>query len=205
MNKTYECEISTPFRMVLAGPTGSGKTQLVRKLLKRPELFYPKFPKTVNYFFNGNDPPFQDETIRFYNRKPTMEDMDFNTVIIVDDWMNQIQKHDDLSSLFTVHSRHNNVSVFLMVQNFFHPHIRTLTLNASHIVLFKNPRDTLSIQNIARQMFPKRTNYLVSAYADATTRPHGYLVINTTQKQDEDFRLTSSFLPEEMLLYLPLE
>ena len=42
-------------------------------------------------------------------------------------------------------------------------------------MIFRNPRDSLGISTLVKQMFPKHTNYLMEAFDDATSKPYGYL------------------------------
>ena len=53
--------------------------------------------------------------------------------------------------------------VLYLTQNLFPPGklSRTISLNSHYIVVFKNPRDSLGISTLAKQMFPGRTKYLM--------------------------------------------
>ena len=46
------------------------------------------------------------------------------------------------------------MSVIFLTQNLFHKnkHMRTISLNAHYLVLFKNPRDVEQFTTLARQM-----------------------------------------------------
>ena len=46
------------------------------------------------------------------------------------------------------------------------------------MVLFKNPHDKYQILLIARQMFPCRTKCFLEPFADATSTPYGYLLVD---------------------------
>ncbi len=73
-----------------------------------------------------------------------------------------------------------------------------MSLNAHYLFIFKNPRDQSQITHLAKQMFPGNVKYLQSAYKQATDRPHGYLMLDTTQKASEFLRLRSGILPGEL-------
>ena len=79
--------------------------------------------------------------------------------------------------LFTKGSHHKNISVMFITQNIFHKstHSRDISLNASYIVLFKNPRDRAQIQHLVRQIYPEDSKFLQEAYQDATAKGHGYI------------------------------
>jgi len=42
------------------------------------------------------------------------------------------------------------------------------------MVLFKNPRDATQFADLARQMYPKTSQFAVEAYKDATREPYSY-------------------------------
>jgi len=53
-----------------------------------------------------------------------------------------------------------------------------MSLNAHHMILFKNPRDISQFANLARQMYPKTSQFAVEAYRDATREPYSYLLVD---------------------------
>lgn len=127
-------------------------------------------------------------------------------LVILDDLMHQVGNNSDVSELFTKGSHHRNLSVILIVQNMFFQSkvMRTMSLNSHYMVLFKNPRDAGQIRSLSSQLFPGKSLYLVDAYKQATSRPHGYLLLDLTQSTLEKYRVLSDILPnEESFYYLP--
>src|SRR5207245_1259033 len=96
---------------------------------------------------------------------------------------------------------HRNLSIWFLMQNIFHKakEIRTITLNAQYIVLFKNPRDRQQIKVLARQMFDGDAKVMEKAFEMATAEPHGYLLVDLKQDTDELHRLRSKIVPGERL------
>ncbi len=96
-----------------------------------------------------------------------------------------------MASLFSKKSHHRNISVVYIVQNLFHRgnHHRAISLNAHYMVLFKNPTDVSQIMALAHQMHPRRTQYFLEAFARATARPHGDMVIDMKQNTPDILRL----------------
>ena len=86
-----------------------------------------------------------------------------------------------------------------LTQNLFPPGklSRTISLNSHYILVFRNLRNSLGITTLAKQMFPKDTNYLMEAFRDATSQPYGYLLIDCHQLTPEDIRLRTNILPGE--------
>ena len=74
------------------------------------------------------------------------------TLIIVDDM--QATHAGAVSAWFTCKSHHYNTSVIHLVQNVFDkdPEHRTISLNATYIVLFKNPRDKSQVTHLDKQV-----------------------------------------------------
>jgi hypothetical protein len=75
--------------------------------------------------------------------------------------------------------------------------MRTISLNTHYMVLFKNPRDAGQIRHLAAQLFPGDTKFLGCAYKQATSRAHGYLLLDFTQDTPDHLRVMSDILPGE--------
>lgn len=118
--------------------------------------------------------------IRFFEGVPRVDDINSikkgPKIIVLDDLMGKYAKQ--CVELFTVGSHHFSWSIFNLIQNIFHQSkgSRDMSLNSHYIVFFKNPRDRLQIAHFGRQMYPEDSKFVAEAYADATKRPHGYLV-----------------------------
>ena len=65
------------------------------------------------------------------------------------------------------------------------------------MIVFKNPRDSLGIATLARQMYPKNVNYLLDSFHDATSKPFGYLLLDMHPTTQENMRLRTNILPHE--------
>ena len=79
-----------------------------------------------------------------------------------------------------------------------------MSLNAHYMVLFKNPRDVSQFANLARQMYPKSSQFAVEAYRDATWEPYSYLLVDLRPEQDEELRLRTNIFPGEThYVYVP--
>jgi len=135
----------------------------------------------------------------FHQGLPDLNDFDGSepVLLIIDDLMQET--NDTVANLFTKGSHHRNVSVVYLAQNLFpnNKFARTMSLNAHYMVLFKNPRDATQFANLARQMYPKRSQFAVEAYKDATTEPYSYLLVDLRPEQDDDLRLRTNIFPGE--------
>ena len=79
-------------------------------------------------------------------------------------------------------------SVILISQNLFSKgkNARTISLNCNYLICFNNKRDQTQIRILGQQMFPDKIHYFRESFDDATSVPHGYLLI--------DLRLIICFL-----------
>jgi hypothetical protein len=129
------------------------------------------------------------------------------TLLILDDLMQEACEDKRVSDLFTKGSHHKDLSVIMLVQNMFHQgkFMRTISLNAHYMVLFKNPRDAGQIRHLSAQLFPGNVQFLAGAYKQATSRPFGYLLLDFRQDTDDNLRVLSDVLPGEEGYYYVAE
>ena len=108
-----------------------------------------------------------------------------------------------ISELFTKGSHHRNLSIILIVQNFFirGSESRNISLNSQYIVLFKNPRDQSIATVIARQMFPRKIPKFQKIYEDATSGPYSYLFIDLKPETPNEVRLLSQVFTIPIVAY----
>ena len=181
-----------PFGCIVSGPSMSGKSHFILRLIKRKDLFDP-LPDRIVHAFNS----WQKE----FNACPGVEfewgidglskvqfDPRLNNLLILDDLMEELAGDKKASTLFTRDMHHKNVTVFFVVQNLFKQgkSMRDVALNSQVIVLFKSPRDVQQIRVLARQTGIKD---LEKAYLEAIKDPYGYLVINLQPHTPDAIRL----------------
>ena len=83
-----------------------------------------------------------------------------------------------------------------MLQNIFPKgsQSRTISINAQYQVLFRNPRDSLQISILARQLCPLNSKSFLEIYKRATHRAYGYLF---TQSCPNEISYRTNVLPNE--------
>jgi hypothetical protein len=202
-----------PFTCVIAGMTGAGKTILVRRLLKNWKCSIDlNEPINNNNNLNvlwvyGQDQELykqklENTNITYSEYLPKENDLKISNykIIVIDDLMLELDKNENFSKLFTKLSHHLNISVVLIVQNFFHQskHMRTISLNSQYIVLMKNLRDQNQIDLLGRQLFGQKWKSFRNIFDDATQRPYGYLLIDLKPDTPEKFRLKTRLTEEEL-------
>ena len=209
-------QMKHPFTCVIAGPTGCGKTQFVKRLLlPAGENIIDPQPDSIVWCYGE----YQDAYtylasvlpyIQFHEGIPedvyTHSDRSKKTLIVIDDLMCETGNNKRVTELFTKGSHHRNLSVVLILQNLFYKgkEMRTISLNAHYMVLFKNPRDGSQITHLSQQMYPGRSKFMIEAYRDATSQPYGYLFIDLKPETPDDMRLRSNiFSGEHTTVYVP--
>jgi hypothetical protein len=131
-------------------------------------------------------------------------DVSQRNLIVLDDIMAQSSKDKHIADLFTKGSHHRNLSIIYIVQNIFHQgkEMRNISLNAHYIVLFKSPRDKQQISMLARQVNCAKVQEFMRSYEDATSRPHGYLMLDLKPTTDDQDRLKTNILPGEIAKFI---
>ena len=191
-----------PFTSIISGPTGSGKTSLVRQIIEEKAIT-PE-PQTILWLYAADQPLHKGlKNVKFYQGVPDNIEKRFDknkrNLLIIDDLMTKCHSDERLTRLFSVASSHMNLSIIFIVHNLFHhgKEMRNISLNSQYIFLFKNPRDSLQITTLARQMYPGRSKFLIEAFQDATSKPHGYLLLDLKPKTDDKLRVRTGILPKD--------
>ena len=135
-------------------------------------------------------------SIEFYEGLPTnievMSDRSKLNICIINDLMQSVSGNQLVENLFT-NGRHLNLSVMFVSQNLFYAgkKCRTISLNSTYIVVFKNPRDQTQILHLACQMFPSKPKFLQAACKEETKDPYRYLFIPVHQNLQEFMEIFS--------------
>ena len=200
----------------IVGCTGSGKTFWTYRLLKfLPGMFESEAPKKVIYCYGVWQPLFDNMErlgVIFQEGLPSAELLDEvasngqHNLIVIDDLIDQMVKSPSMELLLTQGCHHKNFSVIYLTQNLFQQgkSARTLALNTWYLVMFRNLRDASQIMVLGRQMYPGEAGILKEAYDDATHKPYGYLVIDSSPQAEPKYRLRTHIFPDEdCVVYVP--
>ena len=189
-----------PFTALVAGPTGCGKSTLVKQLVEHQAELIDPVPEQILWYYGEWQPLYESMPgVEFIEGLPDMQTLQNQKrkLVIIDDLMTETNK--SITALFTKGSHHLNLSVLHLVQNVFdgNKQARTISLNAHYLVIFKNPRDASQITHLAKQMYPGHVKYLQEAFRDATSKPFGYLLVDLKQDTPEHMRLRTNILPHQ--------
>jgi hypothetical protein len=200
-----DVRLKHPFTCTVAGPSTSGKTWFVFRLIKHVDRLIVPAPKKILYCYGEFQPSFSEfPEVEFHEGLPDVSRFDGRqrVLLIIDDLMNEADQN--VCNLFTKLSHHRSVSVVFITQNLYHRNrfVRTMNLNTHYIVMFKNPRDANQVTTLARQMYPGRSKFMVEAFKDATKNPYGYLLIDLKPETDERYRIRTNIFPDDDRQYV---
>ena len=155
-----------PFTCIISGPSGSGKSSLVVDIILKKQI--TPAPFNIVWLYAEDQPLYRKlSSVTFIRNIPDDIETRFKpsktNLLVIDDLMTKAHSDDRLTRLFSVGSHHRNLSIIFIVHNLFHHgrEMRTMSLNSHYLVLFKNPRDSLQITTLARQMYPGQSKFLL--------------------------------------------
>ena len=187
---------------MVSGMTGCGKTTRVQRLLENRGHTIRAIPQRIIWFYSIWQPAYAEmmqtiPDIEFVRGIPSTIDNDgyfdvnMRNLVVIDDQMSTASNNKQVIKLFTQGSHHRNLSVIYLVQNLFHQGKgnRDISLNCHYLFIFNNPRDKLQVLTLAKQMYPRKTNYFLQKYEEAVSRPFGYLFIDLKTSTPNHCRL----------------
>jgi len=195
---------------------------LVRRMLgERKELFDHPIDGRIIYAFGIFDEAYkalalEDEQVELREDFPESElasplehfPAGRSHLVVLDDlqW-SSAARSSALSKLFALTSHHSNITVILVLQDFYqdNPHVRTATRNATSILLTSTLRNRQTIATISRQAYPHTPNFIADAYAQAMQGGrYAYLLLDFHPTTPERIRVrANAFLPPNVHVYLP--
>jgi len=209
MHERVDIRLKCPFSMLVAGSSGSGKTQFVTRVLANRERLYDKSSSRgrVVYFYKEYQPlldQLQADGIvdEFRNEMVTMTWLralcasNHNSTIIIDDMA--LEADTDLGQVFAVGAHHFFCNVILIAQNLFwnNKYARDISLQATYIVLTKNVRDKSQISRFAAQFDTGNAKTIREIFERATKNPYSYLLFDMHQRTADRHRLLSHLFRE---------
>lgn len=193
--------------MCVSGPSQSGKTQFVLRLLNQRRELFQKPLHTVLWCSGIADVNLQREIqgrgYKAHHGLPTEASIEPHSICVLDDLLTESESSKDVTNMCTRVAHHKACFIILIMQNLFPSgkESRTRSLNTHYYVIFKNPRDKLQFETFARQINPHKVKHLIEAYEDATRQAHGYLLIDFTQDCPDDLRYRSHIFDPPMIIY----
>lgn len=199
-------KLQCPFGALVSGPTMSGKSTTIFKILSNAEQLFTPIPERMVYVYGA----WQDIFINYKNIEFISDlekvlqddffDVNVTNILVLDDLMDEISNNPKASKLFTKYIHHKNISVFFLVQNLYRQGraMRDIILNCQYLFLFKSGRDVGQIKLLARQLNAK---HLVQAYEAAIKVPFNFLFVDLHQKTPDSIKFQSNFFAKYRLVF----
>lgn len=214
MNCETDLRLKHPFTAMIAGSTGSGKTVLLRNLIREYRLTTTIGGDTLKViYFHGQHQELFDKAIapnvgvkyvyvadsEAFGKAEDLITRLKPDLVCVDDLMTELGGDAKLTNLFTKRSHHLGFSVCFIVQNLFPPgkQMRNLSLNCHYVFIFKNPRDKSQIGHFAKQVLPGNSAAFHEIYEDATREAHSYLLYDCTPSTPDHLRFRARITKDE--------
>jgi hypothetical protein len=209
MVNVYNLLLKNKSTITICGPSQSGKTTLVEKLVKnRDQLF--EDPISNVYWFSAYAPSNKINGVKYNVGVPgsILRQVEPYSLVVIDDYMKELSNSNELTTLMTKAVHHLPMTLIYITQNMFNKGSDTKTrrMNTSYLIVFKNPHDRAQVDYIGRQMFPRDKSFLSSAYDDATGKhPFSYLLIDCNQETEDEIRVRTNItgIEKPMIVYVP--
>lgn len=191
----------------VSGPSQSGKTQFVLKLLNQKRELFRKPIEKILWCYGIRDvhllDHLQSKGYKTIHGLPKESDIEPNSICVLDDLLSESESSKEVTNMCTRAAHHKPCFVIFISQNLFPggKEARTRSLNTHYYVIFKNPRDKLQFEILARQISPSHSKDLIGVYEDATRDPHGYLFIDFTQECPDELRYRTHVLDSPIVFY----
>ena len=175
-------KLKMPFSLMVSGPSQSGKSQWICKLIEqRAQIFETEFDQIIycqpellahrpNEIFNRILKSFP--TAMLLSGLPNIAKLHLNigrgrpVLLIIDDQMNAFLSSEAMLHLLTVGVHHHDVNVIFTVQNYFSASKfgKTMTRNSIYKTFFFNRTDLTELRHISTQIVAKSPNFLKSCF-----------------------------------------
>jgi hypothetical protein len=191
----------TPCIITVAAPTQGGKTFWTLRLLQhRDRLFEPPV-KNVIWCYGAWQEALRNIPATLHEGLPTSLDFPPDSLVILDDLMEELERSPEAIALFTRKAHHQRLTIIFLTQNLFFSN-RTLRTSTHYYILMRSLADTLQISNLARQLFANKWRFMLEAYEDAIKERYGFLVVSTHPATNEQLRVCAKIFDKQVVVYL---
>ena len=186
------CKLQKPFRLLISGGSGTGKSTILKQLVDESHFSSP-FDKIIYCY-----PDYLDEPPMLFDQivenRPGIPDLQYfstlpkNSLIIYDDLMNECGKSADIMKLFSVIARKRNLSIIFVVQNIYdsNKQFRNIRLNATGFILFNFYADKDVNKRLIRDLNVQ--SYLPKHLMDRIySKPFSYIYVDIHPKRKNNF------------------
>lgn len=188
--------IKLPFRMIIAGNSGSGKTQTLLNLIyQMPDTFSKIFIVTKNKdepLYSYLEEKCGDQGVIIKEGIHELPDLDGlnkleNTLVVLDDMCNESKKSQHPVCDFAIRCRKKNCSLIYISQSYYQVP-KLIRDNISYLIL-KQVSSMKNLTMICRECsLGIDKKILKNIYDDATATKQSFLLIDLEGEKDKRFR-----------------
>lgn len=189
------CEFS---RTLITGRSGSGKSELIRRILLKYHLLFTT--KIEHFLYISPSPPnFTKEFPKLKVLEDIPDEIQEHSLVLVDDFMldKQILRKVARISIRDIH--HSSSNLIFISQKFYidDPNYRVILDNLTSIILFRQNRGYQMLHRLAAEIFPSSLReYFWDTYHKVTNKKYGYLFIDLSGNTPTGENLFSNICAE---------
>ena len=218
---SFNVKFRQPSNILVSGPSQTGKSNFLYRLIKNKHLLFTSVPKSVFYVYPSQHPLLDKmieeklvdkvlkslpENVESLEKLLTNHKAD-GSILVIDDALTQLRPY--LPQLFEVLSHRANCTIILVSQNNFvdSATFRRASNGCHYHVLMKHARNSMKVRNLLQQIDNCNVKFGMDAYKDAVKlkKPlggegppiYGYVVLDVYPFTNESTRIRSSIFPEE--------
>ena len=183
---------SRPFKVpscaIFSGPSGSGKSHLIKKILDNRDLCFDKKITHTVFIYKEEVPIFDSfprDVCRVKGLITDYEELLSSAykdseaqLFIIDDHQNDLTVNE--LNLANILCSKYNTFLIILTQNIFpkNKYCRELSRSAGYFVLFPNKRDSHAVSILLRQLSPASWREILNIYNLSLNTPFRYTVID---------------------------
>ena len=160
----FDIRLKENFKLFVSGPSRCGKTVFVAKLIENIQSFAKQPPTSIIYVYKVWQDKYDEMESLGVNFMKDSENIIDNIksaakgqpVLVIFDELIGSKSLKNIADMFTVDARHMKISMVFLTQRLFvnDEYFRQISQNSDYFCLFKNPRNSSEIRNLAQQITP---------------------------------------------------
>lgn len=206
-------ELAWQTTMLIVASSGRGKTSLTRAIVRERNKIFNVNSRMVLWCYNAIEsvPPDlqRGDDVVLHQGLPSMEEVrqykTLKPLIVIDDLMVEMKSSSEMEKLVSVATHHYDCQLIILLHTVFYgATIRNLRLQASYVILFKNPNDKQSVICMGNQIMARNSKTFLEIYDEATKEPYSYLLIDLYKECPDVLRFRNNVLPGQLTyVYVP--
>lgn len=210
-DNVHDLRLKVPSTLTIFGASKSGKTNLVIQMIKNLAKVYDKPINKIVFLYSIWQSAYEDikSDVVFVTDADDIDahiDKDYNSLVVFDDQILNIQKNNkQLESFYVQKAHHLNCAVVFLCQNIYAKNIRLASVNSDFVIIFNFPRDYSMVNSYFRQMDSSISKDLFNVYREiVTSGPYKYIVLAFHPSVDQSLRIRDSIFPsKDLVVYRP--